>query len=80
MTRYLNRKKRGYLYIRHYLQKKGLPVSPKNEQLELQKAQKIAQMKLSKEKNFSFAEKAKLSQWLLARGYERSTVQTVINL
>lgn len=37
----LNRKNKSHLFIRHFLEKKGLPPVPKDEDLELQKARAV---------------------------------------
>lgn len=78
----LHRKKKGMLYINKFLAEKGLPELGTDDQRELDKAQSLVENKISKLEGKTREEKdkakAKIGRFLVARGYDLSTVRRVI--
>lgn len=70
----LHRKKKGLNYINGYLRQKGLPPVVKDEELELEKARALVKTKFRKLEDV----KDKAGRFLLARGFDSSTVRKVI--
>ena len=73
----LNRKKKGWLYIKHALKKRGLPLLPKNSNIEKQKALYWISKKATCE-NISKKEEASLYRFLNYRGFENMAIKTAL--
>ena len=77
----LNRKKKGWLYIKMALKKRGLPLTPKDPQAEKQKALYWLLKKWPTpvaDQSPSLKTKASMSRFLSVRGFENTDIQQVI--
>lgn len=74
VTHSLNRKNKGFLYIQAFLKQKGLPNTPKDLDLELEKAHNII---TSKAKDLS--DHKRLASLLKNRGFDTETISRVIH-
>lgn len=74
----LRRKGKGSLYIKHYLQEKGLPPVEADPSEELEKARELAHNKFSDIDKMDRKEKAKVGRFLISRGFGLETVRKVI--
>lgn len=74
VTEQLNRKNKGYLYIFNFLRKKGLPPTPKDMNIEMEKAWSIAQTKTQDLKDTK-----RLASLLKNRGFDTETIGRVIH-
>jgi SOS response regulatory protein OraA/RecX len=74
----LHNKHKGYLYISHYLRKKGLPQVAKDSQLEMRKAFAIIENRFASEKRYTREEKQKIARHLSGRGFDDETVRRMI--
>ena len=72
----LHRKKKGILYINHFLGKKWLPKLKADPRLELEKARDLINNKKSKKKN---VDNKVMARFLLSRGFEMTTVRKAIH-
>jgi regulatory protein len=79
VTARLHEKLKGHLYIRGYLQQKGLPSPDIDQDIEKQKAQQLLEQKFGSKDNFTFTQKQKAYNYLRQRGYEDNTIRRVIN-
>jgi len=71
----LHRKNKGYLYICHFLRKRGLPEVARNPDIELEKA-----LSLIESKHSEFLNKPnKLASLLKNRGFDTETIGKVIH-
>ena len=75
MAESLHRKNKGILYINSYLQEKGLPQIPNDDDLELEKARALVKNKYS---DFGEKRQARLARFLTARGFDAEIVRKVI--
>jgi SOS response regulatory protein OraA/RecX len=73
VTEQLNRKNKGYLYICHFLQKKGLPTLERDQEQELTKAMSLIESKIN-----DTSDTQKLSSLLKNRGFDTETIGKVI--
>jgi regulatory protein len=71
----LHRKNKGIIYINHFLKKKGLPPLHPDPKFEVEKAALCLQNKKAPAK---VQEKAKLSRFLLSRGFQLETIRKVL--
>ncbi|PIS10367.1 MAG: RecX family transcriptional regulator [Bdellovibrio sp. CG10_big_fil_rev_8_21_14_0_10_47_8] len=74
----LHRKKKGILYINHFLEEKGLPPIKKNHTEELEKAQELIENKFSGQNWEERKVKEKASRLLISRGFDHETVRKVV--
>lgn len=72
----LHRKKKGILYINHFLGKKGLPKLKADPRLELEKARDLINNRKSKKKD---VDQKVMARFLLSRGFEMTTVRKAIH-
>lgn len=74
----LHRKHKGHVYIRRFLQKKGLPGLLPEETKELEKAQYLLKMKFGSIQDFDFEIKRKAYRFLAYRGFEDHIIKKVL--
>jgi regulatory protein len=70
----LHRKKKGIIFINHYLREKGLPPVKRDEAIELEKAKKL--LKIKKFELQKARDKAK--RFLASRGFDFETIGKTI--
>lgn len=77
----LNRQKKGWKYICQYLKRKGLPLPPKDEDLEEEKAGLLLKAKVQMQclNELTFLERQKLGVYLANRGFEEVIIRKVLN-
>lgn len=75
----LHRKKKSHYYILAFLQKKKLPPVPRVAEIELEKAQKLANSRFSRLSNPSQDDKKVIINYLKNRGFDRETISKVLN-
>jgi len=79
----LHRKKKGILFINSYLKEKGLPEVEAHDELELEKAQELVKNKYLPSEPLDWQKKqklmAKMSRFLMSRGFATPTIKTVIS-
>lgn len=74
VTQSLNRKNKGYLYIQNFLRNKGLPETPRDPDVEHEKA-----LALLESKDKDPADSKKLISLLKNRGFDTETISRVIH-
>lgn len=76
----LNRKYKGFRYIRQYLKSKGLPPTERNEEIEVEKACHLINKHFynnDEEIKLSYKDKQKAYRILSNRGFDHQTIKTV---
>lgn len=73
-TLQMHKKNKGYLYIQHFLRKKGLPQTPRDSEIEYEKALSVIQAKSKDPKDLK-----RLASLLKNRGFDTETISRVIN-
>ena len=74
VTENLNRKYKGYLYIQHFLRRKGLPGTAKNPEIEFEKANYLVQNKVK-----DLSDTKRLVSLLKNRGFDTETIGRIIH-
>lgn len=74
----LHRKNKGYHAIQFYLKKKGLPPIFKDDELELEKAQRLVEQKTTGQ-SLTESHLTKVSSLLKNRGFDTETIGKVIH-
>jgi SOS response regulatory protein OraA/RecX len=79
VARRLHEKNKSFLFILHYLRKKGLPAIEKNDELELEKCRKVLETKIGFEHEnlTSNPNIAKMHRVLSLRGFDNETIRKV---
>ncbi len=72
----LHRRKKGFLFIQRYLRQKGLPVPPRDLEIEEEKARILLNRKYPSLEDFAVRQKAQT--FLKSRGFDDSTIRTVM--
>ncbi len=75
----LARKKKSHIYIQRFLNKKGLPPVTREQDLEIEKARELIQLKFRKGPPFSYEEKPKVHRYLMYRGFDQDTIRRVMH-
>jgi SOS response regulatory protein OraA/RecX len=73
------RKLKSRAYIENQLQKRGLPLPPRDVQAERQSARNLVEKKYGPVEDLSFESRAQASRYLIYRGFDESTIRTVLN-
>lgn len=74
VTEQLHRKNKGYLYICHFLRKRGLPTTERDGEREYEKAREIADSKLKDP-----GDTKRLASLLKNRGFDTETIGRLIH-
>ncbi len=82
VTDTLHRKKKGHLYIKKYLNERGLKETARNSEIEIEKAQRILEKRFPKVEDRPQSDilkiRQKMMRFLASRGFDGETVRKVV--
>ncbi len=79
VTEQLHRKKKSHFYIQQYLQSKKLPPTPRDPEIEKEKALSLVEGRFSRLSKGKQIDNKKMAQFLKYRGFDPTTIRQVIH-